>query len=112
MRTPSLSEGDDCRVKGGRKCSEEETKKKQEKKRGFRSFLGLFASGVVVDSGASRLHRKSLSVHKVQRRKQRRRGYLRIEPETVEGQLDVSWSHYSTFKEKFSYPLLFQVVET
>ena len=55
MRTPSLSEGDDCRVKGGRKCSEEETKKKQEKKRGFRSFLGLFASGVVVDSGASRL---------------------------------------------------------
>ena len=85
-------------------------KKKQrrnkKKKRGFRSFLGLFASGVVVDSGASRLHRKSLSVHKVQRRKQRRRGYLRIEPETVEGQLDVSWSHYSTFKEKFSYPLL------
>ena len=45
-------------------------------------------------------------------RKQSRRGYLRIEPETVEGQLDVSWSHYSTFKEKFSYPLLFQVVET
>ena len=34
-------------------------KKKQrsnkKKKRGFRSFLGLFASGVVVDSGASRL---------------------------------------------------------
>ena len=41
-------------------------KKKQrrnkKKKRGFRSFLGLFASGVVVDSGASRLSTQEVAV--------------------------------------------------
>ena len=52
-------------------------KKKQrrnkKKKRGFRSFLGLFASGVVVDSGASRLQEVAVSTQSTEEKTEKKR---------------------------------------